>query len=65
MKKIPSIVIACTAAGALIGALAGYLLIRQKPNEESIKLSADQGARVGLNIINLVKQIADLGKPQS
>jgi len=51
--------------GALVGTLAGYLFIRQKSNEESIKLSADQGARVGLNIINLIKQIADLGKPQS
>lgn len=64
MKRNTIIILIAAIIGAIVGSISGLLLIRQNTSDESIKLSANQGAKVGLNIINLIKQIADLGKPK-
>jgi len=49
-------------AGLLTGLLAAYLLIqRAEQEEETPKLSAGEGVKVGVGVLGLLKLIADIG----
>ena len=48
--------------GALAGAGAAFLLIKRGEKENFVpKVTANQGIQVGMNLLNLIKQVAGLG----
>lgn len=48
--------------GALAGAGASLMLIKRAEEENFVpKVTTNQGIQVGVNLINLIKQVAGLG----
>ncbi len=50
--------------GAIIGALTGlgtaYLLIQRADEEEGIKMSAGEGAKLGVSVFSFLRQISQM-----
>jgi len=48
--------------GLVAGIIAAYLLIqRAEQSQSELKLSAQDGVKVGISVLSVLKQIADLG----
>jgi len=49
-------------SGLLIGILAAFLFIRRAESEQvEPKINANQGMRVGMGLLNVLRSIAELG----
>lgn len=49
-------------SGLLIGILAAFLFIRRAESEQvELKINANQGMRVGMSLLNVLRSIAELG----
>jgi len=57
----PKVFIIFGVGGALVGLLAAYLFIQNvEDEEEGPKFSAGKGLRIGLLLLGLIRNIADL-----
>ncbi|KPL82880.1 hypothetical protein SE15_12635 [Thermanaerothrix daxensis] len=50
------------ALGLISGVLAAYLLIqRAEQSQSQVKLTAQDGVKVGISVLSVLRQIAELG----
>jgi hypothetical protein len=48
--------------GLVVGIIAAYLLVQKAEQSQSeLKFSAQDGVKVGISVLSVLKQIADLG----
>jgi hypothetical protein len=51
------------AAGLLIGLLAAFLFVRNRPDDQPPKkLSSKQGMQLGMGLVSFIKQLIEIGK---
>lgn len=67
MTEKPNWKVITLIVGGLVGLLSGlvgaYLIIRkQEQTGEPLKLTSGDGARLGMGILTLLKQVSDSGK---
>ncbi len=49
--------------GAIMGVIAAFLFLRQtEKTETGSRITASQGVKAGMGILNLLRMISDLGK---
>ncbi len=56
----PKVLLIGTALGAVVGLSAAYLLIKSSGDETQPEISAGQGAKLGVLIFGLLRNIASL-----
>ena len=58
----PKVLLIGTVLGAVVGLSAAYLLIKSSGEETPPEISAGQGAKLGVLVFGLLRNIATLGE---